>query len=96
MTAQGGALGSAWLRAPLQTRRAIFLMCYGPEFAGRMLDQWGYLNRVEIDFSRPGKPTDNGNNRVVQWPPASGMSERLVVPIAGRCRRAHRGLEVPL
>jgi putative transposase len=24
-----------------------------------MLDQWAYLNRVEIDFSRPGKPTDN-------------------------------------
>ena len=26
---------------------------------GRMLDQWAYLNGVEIDFSRPGKPTDN-------------------------------------
>ena len=33
----------------------------GPEFAGRMLDQWAYLNGVEIDFSRPGKPTDNGH-----------------------------------
>jgi len=22
-------------------------------------DQWAYLNGVEIDFSRPGKPTDN-------------------------------------
>jgi putative transposase len=32
---------------------------YGPEFAGRTLDQWAYLNRVEIDFSRPGTPTDN-------------------------------------
>jgi len=31
----------------------------GPEFAGRMLDQWAYLIGVEIDFSRPGKPTDN-------------------------------------
>lgn len=31
----------------------------GPEFAGRMLDQWAYLNGVELDFSRPGKPTDN-------------------------------------
>jgi putative transposase len=31
----------------------------GPEFAGRMLDQWACLNRVEIDFSRPGTPTDN-------------------------------------
>ncbi len=24
-----------------------------------LLDQWAYLNGVEIDFSRPGKPTDN-------------------------------------
>ena len=31
----------------------------GPEFAGRMLDQWAYLKGVEIDFSRTGKPTDN-------------------------------------
>jgi putative transposase len=31
----------------------------GPEFAGRMLDQWAYLNKVELDFSRPGKLTDN-------------------------------------
>ncbi len=31
----------------------------GPEFAGRMLDQWVDLNKVELDFSRPGKPTDN-------------------------------------
>jgi putative transposase len=31
----------------------------GPEFAGRMLDHWAYLNGVGIDFSRPGRPTDN-------------------------------------
>jgi hypothetical protein len=31
----------------------------GPEFAGKMLDQWAYHNGLEIDFSRPGKPTDN-------------------------------------
>ncbi|KTR02966.1 hypothetical protein NS365_20085 [Aureimonas ureilytica] len=31
----------------------------GPEFAGRMLDQWAYLNKVELDFSRPGKLDDN-------------------------------------
>jgi len=24
-----------------------------------MLDQWAYLNGVTLDFSRPGKPTDN-------------------------------------
>lgn len=31
----------------------------GPEFAGRMLDQWAYLNGATLDFSMPGKPTDN-------------------------------------
>lgn len=31
----------------------------GPEFAGRMLDLWAYWNGVTLDFSRPGKPTDN-------------------------------------
>ena len=31
----------------------------GPEFAGRMLDLWAYCNAVTLDFSRPGKPTDN-------------------------------------
>ena len=31
----------------------------GPEFAGKLLDPWAYLNGVELDFSRPGTPTDN-------------------------------------
>ena len=31
----------------------------GPEFISKALDQWSYLNGVELDFSRPGKPTDN-------------------------------------
>ena len=31
----------------------------GPEFISKALDQWAYLNGVELDFSRPGKPTDN-------------------------------------
>ncbi len=33
----------------------------GPEFAGRMLDRWAHLNRVEPGFSRPGKPTDDAH-----------------------------------
>lgn len=32
----------------------------GSEFTGRVLDQWAYLNKVRLDFSRRGKPTDNG------------------------------------
>ena len=33
----------------------------GPEFAGRVLDQWAYWHDVELDFSRPGKPTDHAS-----------------------------------
>ena len=31
----------------------------GPEFISRSLDLWTYFNGVKLDFSRPGKPTDN-------------------------------------
>jgi putative transposase len=31
----------------------------GSEFSGRLLDMWAYHYKVQIDFSRPGKPTDN-------------------------------------
>jgi putative transposase len=31
----------------------------GPEFAGRLLDQWAHLYAVEVDVFRPGKPTGN-------------------------------------
>ncbi|NIF70274.1 IS3 family transposase [Burkholderia sp. Ap-962] len=31
----------------------------GSEFSGRLLDMWAYHHRAKIDFSRPGKPTDN-------------------------------------
>ncbi|MFH1219861.1 MAG: DDE-type integrase/transposase/recombinase [Candidatus Eisenbacteria bacterium] len=30
----------------------------GPEFISKDLDRCAYWNRVELDFSRPGKPTD--------------------------------------
>ncbi len=31
----------------------------GPEFTSKALDLWAYANAVKLDFSRPGKPTDN-------------------------------------
>ena len=31
----------------------------GSEFVSRDLDLWAYANNVILDFSRPGKPTDN-------------------------------------
>ena len=46
----------------LQQQRGAptYLFCdNGGEFSGRILDLWAYHHRVRIDFSRPGKPTDN-------------------------------------
>lgn len=31
----------------------------GSEFISKILDKWAYENKVELYFSRPGKPTDN-------------------------------------
>jgi len=31
----------------------------GAEFISKALDKWAYENKVVLDFSRPGKPTDN-------------------------------------
>ena len=44
---------------------------HGTEFTSKAFDQWAYSNGVEIDFTRPGKPTDNAfiesfNGRVRQ------------------------------
>ncbi len=43
----------------------------GPEFISVALDQWAYFAKVQLDFSRPGHPSDNAfcesfNNRVRQ------------------------------
>lgn len=31
----------------------------GAEFTGHLVDLWAYRHKLRIDFSRPGKPTDN-------------------------------------
>jgi putative transposase len=33
---------------------------HGSEFTSKALDQWAWENGVQLDFTRPGKPTDNG------------------------------------
>jgi putative transposase len=40
-------------------RPRIICVDNGSEFRSKVLDQWSYLNKVQLDFSRPGKPTDN-------------------------------------
>ncbi len=32
---------------------------HGPEFDGKVLDEWAYRNHVRLDFIRPGKPNEN-------------------------------------
>jgi putative transposase len=31
----------------------------GTEFTSKIMDQWAFFNKVQLDYSRPGKPTDN-------------------------------------
>ena len=33
----------------------------GSEFCSQLVDLWAYQHQVQIDFSRPGKPTDNAH-----------------------------------
>ncbi len=32
----------------------------GTEFTSRALDDWAYRRGIKLDYTRPGKPTDNG------------------------------------
>ncbi len=52
----------------------------GPEFAGRLLDQWAYLNKVELDVSRPGKPMDNAISK-----PSTAGYARNASMLPGSC-----------
>lgn len=33
----------------------------GSEFISKVMDRWAYERNIKLDFSRPGKPTDNAN-----------------------------------
>jgi putative transposase len=47
-------------RLKLEGRVPRLLFCdNGSEFSGQAMDLWAYQNGVRIDFSRPGKQTDN-------------------------------------
>ena len=52
----GEVLGSLAMRGRCPETIAVD---NGPEFTSKVVDQWAYLNRVALDFSRPWKPTDN-------------------------------------
>lgn len=44
---------------PITLPSKCFVWCYGSEFTSQAMDLWAYRNSAKIDFSRPGKPTDN-------------------------------------
>lgn len=51
------ALGQA---AKTRTLPRSITVDHGTEFTSKALDQWAWENGVQLDFTRPGKPTDNG------------------------------------
>lgn len=57
----------AVLEAVRKLRRAVpksIRLDNGSEFVSKSLDWWAYFNKVTLDFSRPGKPTDNTS---IEW-----------------------------
>jgi putative transposase len=68
----GSDVAATLSRIVAQRGAPRFVRCdNGTEFVSKAVDQWAYWNKVEIDFSRPGKPTDNAfcesfNGRVRQ------------------------------
>lgn len=56
----GAAVAAVLTRAVRERTSPRFIRCdNGTEFVSKAVDQWAYWNKVELDFSRPGKPTDN-------------------------------------
>lgn len=43
----------------LHGKPSVLRIDNGPEFVSKVLDLWAYENGVILDFTRPGKPTDN-------------------------------------
>ena len=39
---------------------AVITVDNGTEFTSKALDPWAYRNKLKLDYTRPGKPTDNG------------------------------------
>ncbi len=70
----------------------------GSEFVSRDLDLWAYQNNVTLDFSRPGKPTDNAfiealngrlRDELLRTYGASAPSSRLGFAVVSGFNGAH-------
>ena len=56
----------------------------GSEFISQALDRWAYDHGVTLDFSRPGKPTDNPYIESFNGSFRDECLERALVPLARR------------
>jgi len=60
-TSLGGAKVVSVLERLAETRGLpeVITIDNGPEFAGKILDEWAYRRGVKLNFIRPGKPIEN-------------------------------------
>ncbi len=61
----------------------------GSQFTSKAFDLWAYSNGVTLDFSRPGKPTDNACAESQYAIVRDGMPGPALVP--GPWRRSGKG-----
>ena len=60
-TSLGGARVVGVLERLEETRRLpeVITVDNGPEFAGKVMDEWAYRRGIKLSFIRPGKPVEN-------------------------------------
>lgn len=68
----------------------------GSEFVSKAMDRWAYEHGDKLDFSRPGTPTDNAKVESFNGRIPTGMPERALVLVSGRCPRQNRRLATVL
>jgi putative transposase len=58
---RGSDVGQVLTRVGIQRGLpAVITVDNGTEFTSKALDHWAYRNGLKLDYTRPGKPTDNG------------------------------------
>jgi putative transposase len=62
----------------------------GSEFSEQAMDLWVYQNGAKIDFSRPGKPTDNAFVESFNGTFRDGCPERSLVRNTRGSKTVHR------
>ena len=65
----------------------------GSVFISKAMYKSAHERGVALDFSRPGKPTDNARVESFSGRPASGVLERPLVSVLGRCQGQNQRME---